>query len=175
VRAGADPWGASRPAARATVPTIPPSRSGRLTTSGRSSDSRARRVARLLAPRSGRTRRNGAMARMQPACSPNQAFLARESPEYSGGAVPDSHRSSLFAGAEAAAAARPPESLEESNGCGEAVKRARLRPHDRHALPLGLPKMANLAGCDRFDRQGVPVVGRRMARAGQASRTALFR
>jgi len=49
VRAGADPWSASRPAAAAAVPAIPPSRSGKLQTSGRSSDSRARAIARLLA------------------------------------------------------------------------------------------------------------------------------
>jgi len=35
---------------------------------------------------------------MRPPCLPDLASQTRKSPEHSGGAVPDSHRSSLFAG-----------------------------------------------------------------------------
>jgi hypothetical protein len=57
------------PAARATVSAFPPSRSGKPMTPGRSSDSRARPAARLLAAREvASATHHSAMARIQPAC-----------------------------------------------------------------------------------------------------------
>ena len=71
---------------RTTVPAIPPSRSGEPMTPGRSSDFQTSSAACLLAEsRVVRASRNGLK---RPTSSPG----------HSGGAVPDSHRSSLFAG-----------------------------------------------------------------------------
>jgi hypothetical protein len=67
------------------VPAIPPSRSDEPMTPGRSSDSQTSSAACLLAEmRVDRAPRNG---QKRPTSSPG----------HSGGAVPDSHRSSLFA------------------------------------------------------------------------------
>jgi len=111
------------PAARAAVSAVPPSRSDEPKTSGRSSDSQAQSAACLLAGgRRGSTTRNG---QKRPTSSPG----------HSGGAVPESHRSSLFAGRARARQTGHQRQLAECRGRARAVNQADGGPQGPQGLP----------------------------------------
>jgi len=112
---------------------------------------------------------------MRPASPAHQACLERRSPEYSGGAVPDSHRSSLFASRQQQRSTGHQSHVEEYNGRGETVKPAGGARHDPQGLPPRCLPLANNDGYGCRARQGLRVVRGRASPPEPAVRTALFR
>jgi hypothetical protein len=100
-----------------------------------------------------RDRRSGRNGWKQPASAPG----------HSGGAVPDSHRSSLFAG-DGQLPTTGHQSRRECIGPGTEVNACGRRPHDPQSLPAAPRLLVNLADGVRSAREAVTVARRRAAR-----------
>jgi hypothetical protein len=113
------------------------------------------------------------MARMQSPFTPPGRSPDGASPEHSGGAVPESHRSSLFA----RGTQLPPQATRvvvEVYRWGGVCQRGRRRPHDPYSFSPAASRLANLAGQKWVFRHTVAVAEDPAAEAKQAVFTALF-
>ncbi len=97
----------------------------------------------------------------------------RVAPEHSGGAVPDLHRSSLFAGGKQRLSPGH-QSRWRSVPIGQMLSTMPARPGEAAKFAWRRSVVANPAGCEAFRREAVTVGRGRAARAGQTVRMAVF-
>jgi hypothetical protein len=97
----------------------------------------------------------------------------RAAPEHSGGAVPDSHRSSLFAGGKQRLSPGH-QSRRRSVPIGQRLSTMPARPGETARFARRRHAMANPAGREAVRREAVTVARGRAARPGQAVRMAVF-
>jgi hypothetical protein len=118
--------------------------------------------------------RRTTMARMRPPSLPDLGIpQARKSPEHSGGAVPDLHRSSLFAGGKQRLSPGH-QSRWRSVPIGQMLSTMPARSGEAAKFAWRRSVVANPAGCKAFWREAVTVARGRAARAGQTVCMAVF-